>query len=529
MPDKHPNQEVLLDNLGKIAFSLDRAYLPLLSSAYAVLPFDKSHGHSAPAEWHVDYQDNIRALQIEQWVHKKDEKIGDCMKNVLSSFADGKNTLALVLKREPDGTKMYFVVKNEGAGKNGDSKNNINLLDGVIRGNFQGTVTHTIEPKEYEELFSFEDTLDNDGQTTPLYSSVAVLTNAPSEFAKDYIGQGLDKLLEGVVPKSRKESYAVVFLAESLSFSQVQEIISGYEELASAIIPFLSYQFQMGENETEMNGETQSVADTQSISNSIFKTKSVNLGLSKGSSINVGASLSGVLNLGLGQHFSANAGFGYSWGKSKAISYGKTVTNGTSASMSIGTNQSTTYTYKSFMVSNLVERLEKAMKRLREGSSIGLWKYSAYIFAHDPTTSINVANYLRAITQGKESYVEPAVVQQWTRSTGNDNETKPFDEIRKSVSHFCHPVFYGKDMALTATSYVASDQLANAIAFPQKAVLGLPVYECVPFGREVVLHTEGKQNEAAKPKAVKLGNIYHMRTEEEGAMVNLPSMEFRCN
>lgn len=521
MPDKHPNQEVLLDNLGKIAFSLDRAYLPLLSSAYAVLPFDKSHGHSAPAEWHVDYQDNIRALQIEQWVHKKDEKIGDCMKNVLSSFADGKNTLALVLKREPDGTKMYFVVKNEGAGKNGDSKNNINLLDGVIRGNFQGTVTHTIEPKEYEELFSFEDTLDNDGQTTPLYSSVAVLTNAPSEFAKDYIGQGLDKLLEGVVPKSRKESYAVVFLAESLSFSQVQEIISGYEELASAIIPFLSYQFQMGENETEMNGETQSVADTQSISNSIFKTKSVNLGLSKGSSINVGASLSGVLNLGLGQHFSANAGFGYSWGKSKAISYGKTVTNGTSASMSIGTNQSTTYTYKSFMVSNLVERLEKAMKRLREGSSIGLWKYSAYIFAHDPTTSINVANYLRAITQGKESYVEPAVVQQWTRSTGNDNETKPFDEIRKSVSHFCHPVFYGKDMALTATSYVASDQLASAIAFPQKAVLGLPVYECVPFGREVVLHTEGKQNEAAKPKAVKLGNIYHMRTEEEGAMVNL--------
>lgn len=479
--NKRPKEEVLLDNIGKIAFSLDKAYLSSLATGYDVCVFDEVHKEDSVS---VDYEDNIRAVKVNRWMYKKGEKIGDCLKNVLSAFSDGDHTLAVVVNRTPEGAEMYFVIQNLGSGRNEDSKNNVVLLHNVIQGNFQGTQTSIIEkPDEIKSIFAFGEKKIKEND--PLYSSVAVLTNTPSEFAEDYVGQGLDKLLNGVVPNNKKDSYTIVFLAESLSRAQIQEVISGYEEMATAIVPFLQYQFQMGESETETQGETRSLSSSESISNSIFKTHSINLGMNGG--VNAGANIGATLGpfrggVNAGGNIGGSIGYGYSWGKSKTVTTGKTTATGTSSSMSLGSSKSTTYTYKSYMVSNLLERLEKTMKRLNESVATGLWKYSAYILAHEASVSISVANFLRAITQGKESFIEPAVIQEWTRSTGNG--TKAFDEIIKSVSHFCHPIFATTDMAVTATSYVATDQFSNVVAFPKKSILGLPVLEGVEFGRE---------------------------------------------
>lgn len=475
--DKKPKEEVLLDNIGKIAFTLDKAYLSSLATGYDVCVFDEVHKEDGVS---VDYEDNVRAVKVNRWMYKKGEKVGDCFKNVLSAFSDGDHTLAVVVNRTPQGAEMYFVIQNLGSGRNEDSKNNVVLLRNVIQGNFQGTQINIIEkPDEIKSIFAFGDKKTK--ENGPLYSSVAILTNTPSKFSEDYMGQGLDKLLNGVVPNDEKDSYTIVFLAESLSRVQIQEVISGYEEMATAIMPFLQYQFQMGESKTETQGETRSLASSESISNSIFKTHSINLGMNGG----VNRSKNAAVNIGtrfIGGSIGGSIGYGYSWGKSKTVTTGKTTTAGTSSSMSLGSSESTTYTYKSYMVSNLLERLEKTMKRLNESAATGLWKYSAYILAYEASVSISVANFLRAITQGKESFIEPAVIQEWTRSTGNG--TKAFDEIIKSVSHFCHPIFATTDMAVTATSYVATDQLSNVVAFPKKSILGLPVLEGVEFGRE---------------------------------------------
>lgn len=475
----NPDEKVLLDNIGKIAYTLDKAYLSKLTSDYGVLYFEEKYNKKG----RIDYSSNIRALKVERWIFDQEQLPGDCFKNLLNLFADGDHTIALVVKRKPTHAEIYFVVKNEGLGRNEDSRSNLELLNHSIKGNFPGTETKIIEEiDEVENLFSFEEE-----------TSISVLTNTPSHKTKDYITQGLDKLLNGIVPENEDDSYTIVFLAESLSQSDIREILSGYEDIATAIIPFLQYQFQIGKNETDTKGEMKSITNTKSISNSIFKTHSLNIGL------NIGAEGSGI-----------SGGYGYSWGKSKTITTGESETNGTNSSISLGTSENTSYTYKSYMVQNLLNKLEQTMSRIDESQATGLWKFATYVLAKESKVSESVANYLRAITQGDESYLEPSVIQEWSYEESHGHTS--FNEIKKYVTHFTHPIFVinneGKNddssvMMVTPTAYVGTNELSYVIAFPRKSLQGLPVLECVQFGREPhsLLVTDAD---------LEIGNAYHM-------------------
>lgn len=617
----------LLDNLGKIAYTLDKAYMSRLKSDYGVLPFDEkfnmvidddprnkktnddadsketnkneSSGKKLAA---ISYKNNIRAVKVNRWVFNKEEKPGDCFKNVLSAFADGDHTLAMVVTRHVDKTEMYFVIKNEGAGRPEESGDNLDLLEGVLKGNFQGS---EIERLYFDSQNAEDDSQENNDSTKPNEAkreeihylveddkwnevippcfsfndneSVAILSNTPSEYAEDYLTQGIDKLLEGIVPKKEDEEYSVIFLAESMSQEDLRDILSGYEDLATAIAPYASYQFQIGSGDTKTTGEMQSIADTKSITESVFKTHSVNVGIngntnksrSKGKSVTTSGIASGVgsilgklaggaigsivggpagalvgekIGSGLGTAVGSAAptlneskqdgwgiggsvGYGYSWGKSKAVSNGTTKTEGTSSSISISNSENTSYTYKSYMVQNLIQKLEEAMKRIARSQSTGLWKFSTYIMAKESATSINVANYLRGLTQGKDSYIEPSTVQKWPNE--EKESTTDFEEIRKYLSHFCHPLFVTvskneKDdiegMMVTPTSYISTDDLGYVISFPQKSIQGLPVLEGVQFGRE-------PHSLLGVSEDIKIGVGYHMHQKIPSTEIKLSKEE----
>lgn len=545
-----PSEKELLNNLGKIAYTLDKAYLSRLSTDFSVLCFDEKYNQNEA----ICYANNIRAIRVERWVFDKEEKPGECFKNVLSTFADGDHTIALVVKRKVNASEMYFVVKNEGEGRNEDSGSNVSLLDDSLKGNFPGTHTKILDVTGTEIAFDFSKC-----------KSVAVMTNIPSEFSEDFITQGIDKLLNGIVPQKETEEYSVVFLAESLTQDDIREILSGYEDIATAIVPFLQYQFQMGKSKVDTQGETKSISNTKSISESVFKTHSVNVGangsISRGSAISRTIDTKGIASAVLstaggviggfvggpagalvgkkigdivgtlapsntntkskGASAGLSVGYGYSWGESKTVSNGTTDTTGTSSSISLGESENTTYTYKSYMVSNLMDKLEKTMERIDESQGTGLWKYSAYVISNDSKVSKNVASYLRAITQGSESYMEPAFVQEW--SYINSNGVTPFNEIMKYVSHFTHPVFVSLKndsdaMLVTPTSYVSTDKLGYIISFPRKSIQGIPVIEGVQFGREP--HALIGINED-----LEIGSGYHMNQVIKSTRVKLSKEE----
>jgi len=504
-----PDEKVLLDNLGKIAYTLDKAYIPRLRSDYGVWYFDEKFNRDEA----ITYESNIRAVQVKRWVFDRDEKPGECFKNVLSSFADGDHTIAMAVRRTAKETEMFFVVKNEGPGRNEQSADNADLLESVIKGNFAGSEVGQVDIDKVKENFSFSN-----------YESVAVIESLPSEYSEDHITQGLDKLLEGIIPKDESEEYTIVFLAESLAQSDLRDILSGYEDMATAVFPFAGYQFQAGSSNVETHGEMKSISNSKSISESIFRTHSVNIGInggvnngrSKGISVNTGEAgqlvgeiagglIAGPLGAILGRtvgslapsfHVGENEGgsiggslgYGYSWGKSKTVSTGTTETEGTNSSVSIGKSENTSYTYKSYMVQNIIQKLELTMDRLTRSQASGLWKFAAYVFSTQPHMSLSVANYLRALTQGKESFAEPSIIQEWSDESGGS--TSNFKEIRKYLSHFCHPLFVTLDaegtdgMFVSPTSYVSTDELGYVFSFPRKSVQGLPVLEGVQFGRE---------------------------------------------
>lgn len=513
---RKPNDEVLLDNIGKIAYTLDRAYMPRLESDYGVLYFDEKYNQDGV----LSYSSNVRAIKVDKWLFDREQEPGECFKNVLSTFADGDHTIALVVKRTPTNTEMYFVVKNEGKGREEESRDNVELLNAAIRGNFPGSHTEIIKDANLlETLFDNNKTVEVDGKTVNQVNSVALFANSPSEYSEKYITQGLDKLLNGIVPETEKDSYTVVFMAESISQNDTREIISGYEDIASAINPFAQYQFQMGTNEVETTGEMSSITNGTSTTNSVFKTHSINIGLNGGlNKSHTDSEISDKIGATKVASIGGSFGYGYSWGSSKAITNSTANTEGKSHSLSVGKNESTTYTYKSFMVTNLLDRLEKTIERVNQSQATGLWKYSTYVLGYDATTSKSVANYLKGITQGKDSYIEPAVVQEWSRVDGPTSCA--FTEIKKYVSLFSHPVFVTANekqqdvMMVTATSYVGTDELSNVIAFPRKSLQGIPVVAGVSFGREPYSLNPLK-------KDLEIGCAYHLHEKIEKQKIEL--------
>lgn len=499
MVKEEPKEKIWLENLGKISYTLDKAYLSRLETDYGVVLFD-----NYKSERQITYASNIRALRICRCVIDNDERVIDCFKNILGLFSGSENTLALIFKRTSKTAEMYFVVKNTGSGRNEKSKDNIHLLADSIRGNFPGTKADILNPTKVKDD---NDDITHTSQALGLEKAkaVSVLSNIPSEKSENFLCQGIEKLLNGIVPRSDAESYTVVFLAESMPLTEIRDILSGFEDLATAISPFAQYQYQKGENSTDTSGEMESLSHTEGVSHSISKTHSVN--------VNVSATVSVPF-----ESVSASTGYGYSEGTSDSINKSDAKTTGTNHSVSVGTSDGTTYTYKSYLVSDLIAKLEETIKRIDESKANGLWNHAVYVLSSNVTMTKNVANFIRSISQGDQSYIEPSFIQSWIYSSVS-GETE-FDEILKYVHHFCHPVFCNrKDKVLVRpVSHVSTTELANIFTFPKSSVQSLPVIECTRFGREP------HSLDPLEPD-VPLGCAYHMHTVEKANHVKISKNE----
>ncbi|MBO5123767.1 MAG: DUF87 domain-containing protein [Spirochaetaceae bacterium] len=511
---KKPDEGVLLENLGKIAYTLDKEYANRLEQDYRCAPFE---GINCPPDKDsplVSYSANIRGVKIRRWVFDKNEKIGDCFKNAMSTFADGDHTIALMVTRTHEATSMDFIVKNVGQGRNEDSGKNQALLKATLQGNFPGSEVEDIESSDTETKV---------GEIIDKYNHISILMNSPSEYSKDYITQGLDKLLDGVVPESNEEGYTVVFLAESISMASIREILTGYEQLATAIHPFLSYQFNEGTSEDSTQSESETLSNFSSVSNTISKTHSVNFGINAGTSNSSAAgwltSLKNIFNAATSAISGGlSAGYGYSWGTAKTETTGESQASTKGSSISFGKTEGATYTYQSYTVSNLLNRLENVMKGITESQATGLWKYATYILAEDSATCTSVASYLRGITQGKESHLESSAIQTWCYEGGGSDGCE-FSKIKDYVRHFCHPIFVtedggGQPIAVTPTNYVATDKLSNVMIFPRKSMQGLPVLEGVSFGRD-------PHGIESITEDFEIGFCYHMFTPSKNRLVKL--------
>lgn len=456
--------------LGKIAYRLDKAYMQRLANEYFAQP--------SPTD--VCFTENIRAIKIQKFVYNKNEQVIDCMKNIYAAFSNTKTTIAVVVHRSVKDVTFYFICKNIGNGRNSDSKDNLELMKSLFSGNFPGSGFDSEFSKNGQKLmeeFSFMRNPTKDNSLPPNVNSISIVSAIPSEKSEKYISQGIEKIINGMVPTNENDEYSIVFIAEPLSQDEIRLAIQGFEELASQISPFITQQVQESSNFSKSDSTSHSVAKTHS------------------------------LNIGLGIPHIANAGYGYSHNTNDGKAHSETE----------GSGESSTYTLKDYRVFDLSQKLEKIIKRLTEAQSTGIWNEAVYILAKEKSVSLNVAQSLNGLICGDESYTEPSSIQTFMYSYSNKQEND-FDRILESINKFSHPVFLNKYdfenhnslIYLTPTTYVSTTEIAKIVSLPKHSLPGIPVIECAEFGRTV-----SSYNYSEKSRTITLGNIYNMHAEEK--------------
>lgn len=224
-------------------------------------------------------------------------------------------------------------------------------------------------------------------------------------------------------------------------------------------------------------------------------------------------------------------------GVSKAVNFGGNVGSNFARSSTItamlGKNEGITQNYTNYNVQHALELLKEQMKRLEQSTALGMWDFAAYVLSEDPNVANNVAHSYLALTLGEDSYMSKSAINTWRGNV--EDEAGQAKEITEYIKMLRHPMFglnpgvVGKvegdevkvevdeDTELivyppivTATTSLSGKELAYSLNFPQKSIAGLPVLECVEFGRNVVTYDEVRQD----APEIGLGSVFYMNHTE---------------
>lgn len=224
-------------------------------------------------------------------------------------------------------------------------------------------------------------------------------------------------------------------------------------------------------------------------------------------------------------------------GVSKAVRFGGNVganfARSSTTTAMLGKNEGITQNYTNFNVQHALELLKEQMKRFEQSTALGMWDFAAYVLSEDPNVANNVAHSYLALTLGEDSYMSKSAINTWRGNV--EDEAGQAKEITEYIKMLRHPLFglnpgvVGKveddevkvevdeetefivyPPIVTATTSLSGKELAYSLNFPQKSIAGLPVLECVEFGRNVVTYDDIHQGE----QEIELGNVFHMNHTE---------------
>ena len=394
-------------------------------------------------------ENRIRFFDITKWTVDSNENNLDKLVNVYQALSEERCVIALIYTRTTAGCTVTMAVENCGEL---DQPAVVNGLSRRFRSAFYGNFPGA-------ELGETQDGIPLALRERLSGCAVAAVSNLPSEKSENFVSQSIEKLLDGVVPQRGADEYSIVLLATPADnlWERQNRLCQLYTELS----PYATWQKSRGSIDS----------------------------LSESASASVGASLDTLLPFNLGR--SSNR------------------------AQTSGTTSGSTETYVDYGVKHIQDMLENQIKRMDQCAALGMWDFAAYIFSRNYDMAKNVAHMYLSLTQGEESYLEQAAINvweprkavpifPWLRALRHPQFALSREVVQKEPEQLIYPSQVSVTTALTGA------ELAHALNFPRKSVSGLPVYECVPFGREVVQYAKDP-----KKAVVPFGRIYHMRQEEK--------------
>ena len=236
---------------------IDKVYVPAESTAEYGRPFDAAH--------------NARLINITKWVSDPEENSLEKLVNVYDVLSNERCNIALVFHRTRDAAQVYLgVIDTENADNNVNVESYIRRLEGALRGNFPGSEwSGEVISDEISCLKGLRDV------------SVASISNIPTEKSEKFISQTIEKILDGVVPRSYREEYAVILLATPVP--DVEERKLRLQQLYTGLAPYASWQTNYTYQESESEGSSATVGVNAGLS--VGRQAGTNQSLSTGDSV----------------------------------------------------------------------------------------------------------------------------------------------------------------------------------------------------------------------------------------------------
>ena len=205
-----------------------RNYLPHISNDY--LPIEPPKGMRSTEQ--------IASFEVKQFVECEDEQLIDCLETVYHVLAGSGNTVSLIVRRRVNNCVIGLAVGNPNGYSETTIKNAEKLRDS-LQGNFPGTLSGEILSGMDNNLFS---QIRNKGSR----NSIAIVSNVATNATEDYSTQGLEKLLDGIRPRTPDEEYTLIIMGEALKPSDIDEEKKKLFKHYNDISPFASRQDSHG-------------------------------------------------------------------------------------------------------------------------------------------------------------------------------------------------------------------------------------------------------------------------------------------
>jgi len=378
-------------------------------------------------------RDNVRFFKITEMVYEKDELATYKFASVFNALSITDSAVFIIIDSDGIKTDFYMGVRSFDEFRTISSLKN--TVENALKGQFPGI--KTLDDYTVEDMEKILDRI----KAKSISAVSCVANNKAHESTNKSFVQGLEKL----VLSMQGEKYTGIIIANGTSQAQLRELRKGYENVYTQISAFASTQLNYTRNhsvnhstaetkgnsqsklytntysETQGDSQTQGFSTSHSESSESVAGKTIKGVASAAGLLGValvpvtgGASLAvgGVVSGGLGMLGSAiyktvsdsttnsnsttksfSSSKGSSTGETNTVNYGTSKTEG----QSDGSSEGLTLTLHDKTVENILERINKQLKRIDEFESLGMYECAAYFLSDDQYAAEVAASTYKAL------------------------------------------------------------------------------------------------------------------------------------
>ena len=477
-------------------------------------------------------RDNVDFFKITEMVYEKEEEAVHKFASVFNTLALTESAVYVIINS--DGVKTDFYMGVRASDEERTTSSLKNLVEKTLKGQFPGVKT-----QDYDTLDEVQEVLGR----IKTNSIAAVTCVANNKLQQEHTNANFVQGLEKLVLSMQGEKYTGIIMANGTTQAQLRELRRGYETVYSQLSSFASTQVNYTQNRAQSytlsntsgtshtEGKSKSTSESESTSSGTSHSVSQENAAAKavkgvaaaatlvgaalapftgGASMAVGGIVSGAVGMA-GSFISRSESDGTSQSETNSKTYSSSKNWSDSSNQSTteanGTTNSSgegmTVTMHNKTVEDMLERINKQLKRMDEFESLGMFECAAYFTSEDQYAAEMAAATYKALMRGENSGVEVAAINLWGQGQ------QQTEQVGQYVANFIHPVFWYNGPAgrlqVTPCSLVSGNELAIHMGLPRRSVCGLPVVEHADFGKEVVSY-----NQKEEGADLLLGKIFNM-------------------